>query len=92
MKNGGNMTNQEIAVEIVKLAIQLPEPNMASVELTTDTRGSYIWYKHSGLLTFVISYTKRNDTLMQYMIENKYQKPSSISNVTKVIELFRSIK
>ena len=88
------MTNQEIAVEIVKLATKSKFANLTNVSFWQDKyKCKIIEYIFSSILKTQITYNDNTDTIhIMSIYRASWQKPLWIHNATKVIGLFRSMK
>ena len=83
------MTNQEIAVEIVKLALNIT--NVIEENVSIIYREEIAHLKHYGRscnIPLDIYYDKYQDNFFAHYAESFAQ----THNITKVIELFRSMK
>jgi hypothetical protein len=90
----GEMTNQEIAVEIVMLAHnrnrEYVDPDMVTVEILDE--GQKITYNMGEGITIVIEYYPLYDWIMATCLTSEGGHVWGIYAVSKVVELFRKLK
>ena len=85
------MTNQEIAVEIMKLAQNHYGIDESGVDLQMNVDYTRIRYNNTGGILVTIQYNHSPDYLCVHCNSDASPGVWGIYNVTKVIELFRSM-
>ena len=86
------MTKQEIAVEIVKLALKTNSIEQDKVLFDKGVSDTIISWRMSANVKFIFVFEDDGDSIEPFIIYGDAHKPLKIHNITKVIKLFRSMK